>query len=143
MDRFQFLDGQTSPSAGPGKSIWLDFSPPAADVPPNAAALSMAVADSAAAGRRIVDLGQKLSTALPAGNSDAVNAWRGMLATLRFFEKHRQWAAYEPWGALGIFSSFSGDSDFMGKEVLNLAARRNLLYSVLDRAGAPARTWRA
>ena len=98
----------------------------------------MAVADSAAAGARwIVDLGQKLSTALPAGNSDAVNAWRGMLATLRFFEKHRQWAAYEPWGALGIFSTFSGDSDFMGKEVLNLAARRNLLYRILDRAGAP------
>jgi len=119
----------------PGKSIWLEFAPPADAVPPNAAALSVAVADSSAAGARwIVSLGEKLSQGLAGGNTDAVKAWRGMLTTLRFFERHREWGAYEPWGSLGVLSTFAGDGDFMGKEVLNLAARRNLLYRILDRS---------
>ena len=119
----------------PGKSIWLDFAPPADVAAPNAAALSVAVADSAAAGARwIVSLGEKMSRGLAGGNTDAVNAWRGMLTTLRFFEKHREWGTYEPWGSLGVLSTFAGDGDFMGKEVLNLAARRNLLYRILDRS---------
>jgi hypothetical protein len=105
-------------------------------VAPNAAALSVAIADSAAAGARwIVSLGERMSKGLAGGNTDAVNAWRGMLGTLRFFEKHREWGAYEPWGSLGVLSTFAGDNDFMGKELLNLAARRNLLYRILDRSG--------
>ena len=121
----------------PGKSIWLEFAPRADEVAPNAAALSVAIADSAATGARwIVSLGERMSTGLAGGNADALNAWRGMLGTLRFFEKHREWGAYEPWGSLGVLSTFAGDNDFMGKEVLNLAARRNLLYRILDRSGA-------
>lgn len=120
----------------PGKPIWLEFAPPADQVAPNAAALSVAIADSAAAGARwIVSLGERMSKGLAGGNTDAVNAWRGMLGTLRFFEKHREWGAYEPWGSLGVLSTFAGDNDFMGKELLNLAARRNLLYRILDRSG--------
>jgi hypothetical protein len=125
----------------PGKSIWLEFAPPADEVAPNAAALSVAIADSAAAGARwIVSLGERLSKGLAGGNADAVKDWRGMMGMLRFFEKHREWAAYEPWGSLGVLSTFSGENDFMGKELLNLAARRNLLYRILDRSGSSSQS---
>jgi hypothetical protein len=121
----------------PGKPIWLEFAPPADQVAPNAAALSVAIADSAASGARwIVNPGDRMSKGLAEGNADAVDAWRGMLGTLKFFEKHREWAFYEPWGSLGVLSTFAGENDFMGGELLNLAARRNLLYRILDRSGA-------
>jgi hypothetical protein len=83
-----------------------------------------------------VNPGEKLCKGLAEANADAVDAWRGMLGTLKFFEKHREWAAYEPWGSLGVLSTFAGENDFMGGELLNLAARRNLLYRILDRSGA-------
>jgi hypothetical protein len=35
---------------------------------------------------------------------------------------------------LGVLSNFAGKDEFLGQEVLNLAARRNLLYRVLDRS---------
>ena len=119
-----------------GKPVWLEFAPPADQAAPTAAALSVAIADSAAAGARwIVNLGDRMSKGLADGNADAADAWRGMLGTLRFFEKHREWGSYEPWGSLGVLSTFAGDNDFMGGELLNLAARRNLLYRILDRSG--------
>jgi hypothetical protein len=119
----------------PGKTIWLDFTPPKDQVAPGEAASRVAIADSAAAGARwIVNLHDGIGKGLPAGNADAVKTWRGMLATLAFFERHREWASYEPWGSLGVLSTFSGGNEFMGQELLNLAARRNLHYRVLDRS---------
>ena len=37
-----------------------------------------------------------------------------------------------------IVSTFSGTNEFLGTEVLNLAARRNLLYRVIDRSAVAA-----
>jgi hypothetical protein len=65
-----------------------------------------------------------------------MKTWRSLLTTLSFFEKHHNWNAYEPSGPVGILSTFAGDNEFLGQEVLNLAARRNLLYRVLDRSMA-------
>jgi hypothetical protein len=85
----------------------------------------------------MIRLDDRLAKDLSAASPDAVKTWRGILATAAFFEKHRDWMSWEPWGALGILSSFAGESEFLGQEVLNLAARRNLHYRVLDRsAGA-------
>lgn len=119
----------------PGRQIWLDFAPPR-DIQLTDAAYRVAIADSAAASAHwILTLDRALSRELAAAAPAAVKTWRSMLGTLSFFERHRGWRAREPWGPLGILSTFSGDNELMGREVLNLAGRRNLLYRVLDRSG--------
>lgn len=122
----------------PGKMVWLAFDPPPKEAP-GEGAYRIAIADAAAAGARwIVSLDDQLGRAVAQGNADAVAAWRGILTTLSFFEKQRAWRAYTPHGPLGIISSFSGDNEFMGTELLNLAARRNLLYRIVERPHAGA-----
>jgi hypothetical protein len=119
----------------PGKPIWLGFETAKDDPVPGADSYSIAIADSAAAGARwMVSLDESLRKGLPAGNADAEKIWRSVLAALTFFERRRDWAAWEPWGSVGILSTFDGHNEFLAQEVLNLAARRNLLYRVLERS---------
>jgi len=123
---------------GRGAPLWLSFEPDKDAPKPDTTAYNIAIADSAAAGARwIVTLDPQLRRGLAASNGDAAKTWRTLLAMLGFFEQHRKWSEWEPWGALGILSAFSGEYEFLGQEVLNLAARRNLHYRVLDRLVAP------
>ena len=119
----------------PRKPVWLGFEPAKDDPAPGEAGYHTAIADSAATGARwMIRLDDGLCQGLPAGNADAFKTWRGILAALTFFEKHRDWATWEPWGSIGMLSTFAGKDEFLGQELLNLAARRNLLYRVLDRS---------
>lgn len=119
----------------PGKPVWLGFESAKDDPVPGEAAYNIAIADSAATGARwMINLDDGLQKGLAAGNASALKIWSGIVAVLTFFEKHREWTAWEPWGSIGILSTFAGKDEFLGQEVLNLAARRNLLYRVLDRA---------
>ena len=119
----------------PRKLIWLAFDPPKEEQPPNEAAYKVAIADAAAVGARwLLSLDEKLSQALAAGNAEAANTWRGMLGTVAFFETRSAWRGYVHQGPLAIISTFAGDNEFMGTELLNLAARRNLQYRIVDRS---------
>lgn len=121
----------------PGKPVWLLVDPPQEEQPPAADAYRVAVADAWAAGARwVVSLDDKLSQGLVQGNADAARTWRGIIETLTFFEKHAAWRGYIHRGPLGILSTFAGDDEFTSTELLNLAARRNLLYRVIDRSRA-------
>lgn len=125
----------------PGKPVWLAFEQAKDDPVPGEAAYNIAIADSAASGARwMITLDDGLRKALPAGNADALKVWRSILAAAAFFEKRRDWAGWAPWGPLGILSTFAGKDEFLGQEVLNLAARRNLIYRVLDRSVAASQT---
>ena len=119
----------------PGKPVWLGFEAGKSDPAPTESAYQIAIADSAATGARwMISLDDWLSKGLASGDPGALKTWRSILTTLTFFERHRDWTAWEPWGSIGILSTFSGKNEFLGQEVLNLAARRNLLYRVLDRS---------
>jgi hypothetical protein len=119
----------------PHRPVWLAFELAKDDPAPGEAAYIIAIADSAATGARwMINLHDGLTKGLPAGNGNSLKTWRGILAALSFFEKHRDWTAWEPWGSIGVLSTFAGKHEFLGQEVLNLAARRNLLYRVLDRS---------
>ena len=124
----------------PNRPVWLGFEAAKDDPVPTESAYIIAIADSAAAGARwMVSLDEGLCRPLAAGDAAALKVWRGIAGALSFFEKHREWAAWEPSGPIGILSSFSGGNEFLGQEVLNLSARRNLLYRVLDRSAASQR----
>ncbi len=119
----------------PHRPVWLGFEPPKETPGPSEAAYVVAIADSAAAGARwMVSLDDGLIKGLPAGDGAARKTWDGLIAALAFFEQRRGWAKWEPSGSVGILSSFAGEDEFMGQEVLNLASRRNLLYRILDRS---------
>jgi hypothetical protein len=118
----------------PGKPIWLDFAPPEGDAPPESA-YRVAVADTMASGAQwLVTLHPATAKGLQAGAADAARALQGLLGALAFFAKRREWLSYEPDAALGVLSTFAGKNEYMGSEVLNLSARRNLQYRILDRA---------
>ena len=123
----------------PGKPVWLVVDPPKEEQPSAADAYRVAVADAWAAGARwVVSLDDQLSQGLAQGNAEAAKTWSGILEALTFFEKHREWRSYMHQGPLGILSTFAGDNEFAATELLNLAARRNLLYRVIDRSRAPS-----
>ena len=101
----------------PHKPVWLAFEPAKDDPVPGEAAYIIAIADSAAAGARwMINLDDGLRKGLPAGNSDSLKTWRGILAALTFFEKHRDWTAWEPWGSIGILSTFAGKTSSWGRK---------------------------
>jgi len=119
----------------PGKPIWLDFQKGKDDPILTAASYRVAIADSAASGARwIVSLDDDLSKGLARGDGDSLKTWGSVQATLTFFQKVAAWNFWEPWGTLGVLSTFAGKDEFMGQEFLNLAARGNLLYRIMDRA---------
>jgi hypothetical protein len=124
-------------SRSPSAQIWLDFGPPP-DLTPTESAYRLAIADcSATSARWMIQLDKTLAAGLASGNETAMKTWGGMKETLSFFEQRHAWRSYVHDGPLGVISTFAGTNEFMGTEVLNLAARRNLLYRVIDLSAAP------
>ncbi len=120
------------------KPVWAAFDPPQDGGALTADRYQMAVADVAAAGGRwIVSLDRALAEALGRGERSATGVWGEIAATLTFFERHRIWRDWTPMGPLAVISDFAGDNEFLATEVLNLAARRNLLYRVVEKTRAP------
>jgi hypothetical protein len=120
----------------PGARVWVDAKPTAGAL---AASFPRAIADCAAyGGRWIVTLDEGLAGGIAQGNADAVAAWKRIAGAARFFKDHDAWSGYAPVAALGIVSDFSGDNEFMGQELLNLAARTNQQAGVIlkDKASA-------
>jgi hypothetical protein len=97
----------------------------------------MAIADSEVAGARwVISLADDLRAGLTEGNSTARQSWQQITAAAGFFEKHRDWRSYHPLGLVGVISDFEGDNFIMSGEILNLMARRDLLYRVFWKAQA-------
>jgi hypothetical protein len=121
----------------PSKQIWMAFAPPKEEPSPSEDAYRVAVADVAAAGARwLLTLDEKLGQSLASGNAEAVKTWRGIVGAVDFFEKRSAWRGYVHQGPLAVISTFAGNNEFLGTELLNLAARRNLLYRIVDRSRA-------
>jgi hypothetical protein len=101
----------------PRRPVWLGFELAQDDPVPGEADYNIAIADSAATGARwMVSLDDGLRKGLPNGDAGAQKTWRSILAALAFFEKHREWTAWEPWGSVGILSSFAGKDEFLGQD---------------------------
>lgn len=124
---------QLARARAPEKTIWLVSKPQGNRqniVSENA--YQLAVADAAAGGARwLVSLDDQLVRDLAARNEAAIARWQKLVAALGFFEERRAWAGSQSRAVVAIISTFSGANEFLATEVLNLAARRNLLHSVL------------
>jgi hypothetical protein len=119
------------------KPVWVAFDPPADSGAITADRYQLAAADAAMAGGRwIVSLDNATAASLQSREPSATEAWRKLADLATFFEKRKAWRDWPPMASLAVISDFSGDNEFLATEMLNLAARRNLLYRVVDKARA-------
>lgn len=116
----------------PDSAVWLMYVPPDRVLRPDEYAL--AVADAAAHGARWV---------LSGADRFAEDTWAAIEKTMAFFDRHAEWQSYRSLASLGVISAFGEADEFMAHEILNLSARRNLLFRILDRSNPDLRGLRA
>jgi hypothetical protein len=125
----------------PGANIWVDAPPKGAPVRPSA--YRTAIADAAAyGGRWVISLDAELAAGLAAGQAEALGTWKEIAGAAGFFAMRKQWAAYIPEAIVGVVSSFVGDDEFLGQELLNLIGRSNQQYAVLEKTKLPEAAFR-
>ncbi|HZT39184.1 MAG TPA: hypothetical protein VFA28_14930 [Bryobacteraceae bacterium] len=122
----------------PSKALWLAFKPGDNEYALRPNAYLLAIAEAGVYGARWpITLDPGFAKALSLRDAAAAAHWRRMMQTLDFFEQRRAVRDLPPAAGLGAISDFAGPNQFTAAEFLNLAARRNLLYRVLDKAGEP------
>ncbi len=111
--------------------LWLFFDPPTNTLT-LARSYVKAICDSEAAGARwVISLDDKLRSSLAGENpGDGLKDWKDISAAAAFFKDHAAWMHYRSLGLMGVVSGFSGDDLALTGEVLNLMARRDLLFRV-------------
>ncbi len=117
----------------PEAAVWVDAAP-AAGAWITADSYRLAIADTAAyGGRWVVSLDNSLAVSLASGDSTALATWRKLSAATGFFAERKQWLTYAPLAVIGVISSFTGDDQFFGQEMLNLLGRVGCHYRVLPK----------
>jgi hypothetical protein len=92
------------------------------------------IADAAAAGGRwVVALGDELRSKLYRREAGALGVWRSIGSMLAFFEDHAEWRGFAPFGTVGIVLDPTGENPAHAEECLNLVARRQIPYRVIER----------
>jgi hypothetical protein len=119
--------------------LWVVFDPPGKGTVFSAQSYTNAIADSEIAGGRwLISLDDDLRASLAEGAAPALESWRQIAAAARFFRDHAEWKSYRSLGLVGLISDFSGSNFQIGGEILNLMARRDLLFRVIWKAQAAA-----
>ncbi len=119
--------------------LWVAFDPPGKGTVFSAQNYSNAVADSEVAGGRwLISLDDDLRASLAEGAGPALQSWKQIATTARFFRDHAEWRSYRSLGVVGVISDFKGPNFEMSGEILNLMARRDLLFRVIWKSQASA-----
>jgi len=89
----------------------------------------MAVADpESAGGRWVISLDDRLRAALAAGSETAGKTWAAICEAISFFDNHPGWRSFRSLGLVGVVSDFSESNFDLSGEILNLMARRDLMF---------------
>jgi hypothetical protein len=112
--------------------LWVVFDPPGKGAVFSSQSYANAIADSEIAGGRwVISLDDDLRASLVEAAPPALQSWRQIAAAARFFRDHAEWKSYRSLGFVGLISDFSGSNFEIGGEILNLMARRDLLFRVI------------
>jgi len=121
-------------------TFWLLFDPPGKGNIVTTDDYTRAVADTQAQGGRwVLSLDPALCAGIKAGQAGAMKTWKAIAGTLETFKRHPGWSALRPLGAVGVISDFAGPNEFLSGEVLNLLARQNIPFRIIE-ASRAART---
>jgi hypothetical protein len=119
--------------------LWMVFDPPGKGTVFSAQSYANAIADSEIAGGRwVISLDDDLRASLAESAAPALETWRQIEAAARFFRDHAEWKSYRTLGLVGLISDFSGSNFQIGGEILNLMARRDLLFRVIWKSQSAA-----
>jgi len=86
-------------------------------------------------GRWVVTLDKDLADGLAARKPGSLDGWKKLMGAIAFFEAHNEWSGWPVDAVLSVVSSFSGDNEFFSRELLNLMARTNISYGIVETAG--------
>ena len=112
--------------------LWVAFDPPGKGAVFSAQSYANAIADSEVAGGRwMISLDDDFRASLAEGAAPALQSWRQITTAARFFRDHAEWKSYRSLGLVGVISDFKGPHFEMSGEILNLMARRDLLFRVI------------
>lgn len=118
----------------PGKTVWVESEPPKAGEVVTVEQYLIGVADAGAhGGRWVVVLDEPFRRGVAEGKADALRDWERIRAAVRFFGAHAAWDPMPGRAVLGVLSDYAGDNEFLAGEILNLAARQQLPYQLLDK----------
>lgn len=121
------------------KNVWIAIDPPAKSDFLRTSVYQLAVADAQAHGAKwVVSLDKQWREGLAKSTATAVDGWKAIAATLKFFDAHKEWTTYKPLGALGVISDFEGPNEFLSGEILNCTSRRSVPYRIIEKSRAVA-----
>lgn len=124
------------------RPVWVMFDPPGKGAVIRAQSYPQAIADSEASGGRwVISLDDGLRAGLTEGQAAARETWKGIARAASFFEQHREWKSHRPLGLVGVISDYAGENYDMSGEILNCAARRDLLFRVIWKSLALAESF--
>jgi hypothetical protein len=113
------------------RPVWIDQRPDSR----SQGDYARSVADAAVAGGRwIVALDDDLRLRLLQKDADALATWRSVGANLKFAEEHAEWRTFEPYGNMAIILDTASEDPDYSNESLNLVARRQVPYRLIERS---------
>jgi len=117
------------------KPIWLMFDPPKTTSGLHEESYLLALADTEAYGAHwAVSLDDPFRSELASRGSSAFKKWKSIVDAMSFFQKRQEWNSFRPKSLLAVVSDFSGANEFLSSEVLNLLRRRQLAFSIVEKA---------
>lgn len=117
--------------------LWVVFDPPGKGAVVPARGYANAICDSEAAGGRwVISLDDDLRAGIAAGTAAPLETWKQIAAAARFFQEHADWKSYGSLGLVGVISDFTGADFELSGEILNLMARRDLLFRAIWKSQA-------
>jgi hypothetical protein len=123
-------------------AIWVDAAPKESRLSPKS--YVTAVADAAARGGRwIISLDAHLASAIAAQERAALETWTQVNRAADFFAAHQIWSEYIPEAVIGVISDYSGQNEFISRELLDLLDRTNEQYRIIPKAALSASSLRA
>jgi len=119
----------------PGRAVWVAADPPKGNEIVPLSRHLVAVADGAAhGGRWVVTLDRDMADGLAARKPGSVSGWKKLMDAIAFFQAHSEWSGWPVDAVLSVVSSFAGDDEFFSHELLNLMARTNISYGIIETA---------
>lgn len=119
----------------PGRTVWVECEAAKDNDVIRPEQYLLGVADAAAhSGRWVVTLDSAFQKGLDGRAALATTAWERLRGAVKFFGQREDRETLPARAALAVVSDFAGDNEFLSHEILNLAARQQLPYLLVDKS---------
>lgn len=118
----------------PGQQVWVESKAPDPAEVIRVERYLAGMADAAAhGGHWVLKLDAAFSKLLAAKDKDALAKWARIAQAAKYFREHSPDASLAARAVTAVISDFTGGNELLGQEILNLAARQQLPYLIVDK----------